>query len=210
MNRIHQFRFVVAITGGIASGKSEVSRLFEQRGIAVADADVIARVLVEPGQAALHVIVARFGPGVLDADGRLDRAAMRQRIFNDSGDRQALEAIVHPLIRIALHEACAAATTAYAMAAIPLLTESGGRSAYPWLARILVVDTPHDVQLHRLVLRDGSTTEQAEQALAAQATREARLAIADDVIDNTGQITALAPQVEALHALYLRLASATR
>jgi dephospho-CoA kinase len=206
-NQIDQLRFVVAITGGIASGKSEVGRRFAQLGISVADADVAARALVEPGQPALRDIVVRFGSGGLQADGRLDRAALRRRIFDDDGARRDLEAILHPRIRLALHDACASATSAYAMAAIPLLAEGGGRAAYPWLARILVVDVPRGVQVQRLLRRDGSTPEQAERMLAAQASREVRLAIADDVIDNSGDIDALAPQVEALHALYLRLAA---
>jgi dephospho-CoA kinase len=200
-------RFVVAITGGIASGKSEVSLLFERLDIAVADADVIARALVEPGQPALHDIVARFGSAVLQPGGRLDRAALRRRVFDDDGARHDLEAILHPRIRLALHDACVSATSTYAMAAIPLLAEGGGRTAYPWLARILVVDVPREVQLQRLLQRDGSSPGQAGRMLDAQATREARLAIADDVIDNSGDIHALVPQVVGLHALYLRFAA---
>ncbi len=202
-------RFVVAITGGIASGKSEVSHLFAEHGVAVADADVVARELVEPGQPALREIAARFGPGVVHDDGTLDRAALRQRIFDDASARRDLEAILHPRIRRALHEACDAASGAYAVTVIPLLAEGGGRSAYPWLTRILVVDAPRDAQMRRLLGRDGATPEQAERTLAAQASREARLAIADDVITNSGDLVALAPQVEALHALYTRLARET-
>jgi dephospho-CoA kinase len=199
--------FVVAITGGIASGKSEVGRRFEQLGIAVADADAFARTLVEPGQLALEAIVGRFGNGVLDADGRLDRGALRRIVFDDQHARHDLEAILHPRIRAALHEACIAANGPYAMAAIPLLAEGGGRTTYPWLARILVVDVPREVQMQRLLQRDGSSIEQAERILAAQATREQRLAIADDVIDNNGDLAALANQVARLHALYLSLAA---
>ncbi len=199
--------FVVAITGGIASGKSEIGRRFGQLGIAVADADVYARTLVEPGKPALEAIVAHFGRGMLHADGQLDRGALRRIVFDDERARHDLETILHPRIRLALHDACAAATSAYAMAAIPLLAEGGGRTAYPWLARILVVDVPRDVQLLRLFQRDGSSREQAERILAAQASQEARLAIADDVIDNGGAIGALAPQIQALHASYLRLAA---
>jgi len=199
--------FVVAITGGIASGKSEVSRRFEELGIVVADADVFARTLVERGQPALGAIAARFGSDVLLADGRLDRGALRRIVFDDATARRDLEAILHPRIRSAMHAACVAANSPYAMAAIPLLTEGGGRATYPWLARILVVDVPGDVQLQRLMQRDGSSREQAERILAAQASRERRLAIADDVIDNSGDIAALAPQVAALHARYLSLAA---
>ena len=199
--------FVVAITGGIASGKSEVGRRFGQLGIVVADADVFARTLVEPGQPALETIVARFGSDVLHADGRLDRSALRRIVFDDERARHDLESILHPRIRAALHDACVAAGGSYAMAAIPLLTEGGGRSVYPWLARVLVVDVPHDVQLQRLFQRDGSSSEQAERIFAAQATREQRLAIADDVIDNSGMPYALDAQVERLHRKYLQLAA---
>lgn len=200
--------FVVAITGGIASGKSEVGHRFEQLGIAVADADAFARRLVEPGQPALEAIVARFGSGLLQADGRLDRDALRRIVFDDPYARNDLEAILHPRIRAALHDACIAANSPYSMAAIPLLTEGGGKSAYPWVTRILVVDAPRNVQLQRLLQRDGSSRDQAERILAAQATREQRLAIADDVIDNSGSIEALSSQVRELHALYLSLVAA--
>jgi len=200
--------FVIAITGGIASGKSEVGRRFEQLGIAVADADAFARTLVERGQPSLDAIVARFGNGVLHADGSLDRGALRRIVFDDQRARHDLEAILHPRIRAALHDACIAANGPYAMATIPLLTEGGGRATYPWLARVLVVDVPREVQLQRLLRRDGGSSEQAARILAAQATREQRLAIADDVIDNSGDLAALASQVASLHSLYLSLAAA--
>lgn len=199
-------RLVVAITGGIAAGKSEVTRGFERLGIAVADADVIARELVEPGQPALAAIIERFGSRILREDGRLDRAALRQIVFEDNRARLDLEAILHPRIRTALHTACAGSGSAYAIAAIPLLTEAGGRAAYPWLGRILVVDVPRQIQLRRLVARDGSSATQAVRILDAQATREQRLAIADDVIDNSGTMDTLAPQIARLHTLYLALA----
>jgi dephospho-CoA kinase len=199
--------FVVAITGGIASGKSAVCRRFEASGIAVADADVIARALVQAGQPALDEVVARFGSGVLLADGSLDRAAVRRLVFDDGPARRALEAILHPRIRAALHDACALATSPYAIAAIPLLAEGGGRAAYPWLDRILVVDAPREAQVQRLVARDGGSRELAERILAAQVGREQRLAIADDVIDNSGPPEAMAAQVETLHRDYLRRAA---
>lgn len=199
-------RFVVAVTGGVASGKSEACRLFAARGIAIADADVVARELVAPGKPALAAIVARFGGGMLRGDGTLDRAALRACVFADAGARRDLEAILHPRIREALREACEAASSPYAIAAVPLLAEGGGRAAYPWIDRIVVVDAPPDVQVRRLLARDGGTREQAERMLAAQAAREARLAIADEVIDNRGDADALARQVEALHARFLELA----
>jgi len=163
--------------------------------------------LVEPGQPALGEIVARFGSDLLQQDGCLDRGALRRLVFDDEGARRDLESILHPRIRAALCDACASANSAYAMAAIPLLTEGGGRTGYPWLTRILVVDVPREVQLQRLLERDGSSRDHADRILAAQATREQRLAIADDVIDNSGRIAALSPQVEKLHAFYLLLAA---
>ncbi|HTD29100.1 MAG TPA: dephospho-CoA kinase [Xanthomonadaceae bacterium] len=199
---------VVAITGGIAAGKSEVSRRFEQLGIVVADADAVARSLVEPPLPALKAIVERFGSEVLQANGHLDRGALRRVVFDDERARRDLEAILHPRIRIALREACTASNSAYAMAAIPLLTEGGGHTTYPWVTRILLIDVPREVQLQRLLDRDGSSCHQALRILAAQATREQRLAIADDVIDNSGDIAALTPQVAKLHALYQSIAVA--
>lgn len=201
-------RFVVAITGGIASGKSEVARLFARRDVAVADADVIARELVEPGQPALDLVVARFGQEALTTDGRLNRAALRRRIFDDPAARRDLERILHPRIRQRLHQACAEAAGAYAIAVIPLLAEGGGRTAYPWLSRILLVDAPRELQLQRLLQRDGSSTASAERTLQAQAGRAARQAIADDVIENTGDLADLASRVLALDSRYRELAAA--
>lgn len=198
--------FVVAVTGGVASGKSAVTDAFAARGITVADADVAARAVVEPGQPALQQIAERFGPGSLAADGRLDRAAMRERIFADAEARSALEAILHPRIRSWLQAACAAATSPYVVAAIPLLTEGGGRSAYPWLDRILVVDVPEAVQHERLMRRDGVDDGLARRMVAAQAGRRQRLALADDVIVNDGPLSALVAAVSRLDARYRRLA----
>src|SRR5690606_2371007 len=167
------------------------------RGVHVADADVAARAAVAPGSEGLSELVAAFGGGILDAAGALDRAAMRRRVFADDAARRALEAIVHPRVRAALQAQCAAAPGPYAMAAIPLLAEArpgpghgGGRDAYPWLARLLVVDVPGDVQMARLRQRDGIDHALAERMLAAQATRAQRLAIADDVIVNSGTLEA--------------------
>ncbi|MCJ0825699.1 dephospho-CoA kinase [Luteimonas sp. 50] len=199
--------YIIGLTGGVASGKSEVQRRFEALGVAVADADAAARAAVEPGSEGLADVVAAFGAGVLDASGALDRAAMRRRVFADDAARRALEAIVHPRVRATLHAQCAAAAGPYAIAAIPLLAEGGGREAYPWLARILVVDVPEQVQMARLRQRDGIDQPLAERMLAAQATRAQRLAIADDVIVNNGTLDALDAHVAALDALYRRLAA---
>jgi dephospho-CoA kinase len=199
--------FCVGVTGGVASGKSEVTRRFEALGMVVADADVAARVAVEAGSAGLGEVVAAFGDDVLDAQGGLDRAAMRRRVFADPDARRRLEAIVHPRVRALLRAQCEAAPGAYAIAAIPLLTEGGGREAYPWLQRILLVDVPVEVQRARVMARDRVEAELAERMIAAQATRAARLAIADDVIVNDGPLEALDWQVAALDRRYRALAA---
>ncbi len=198
--------FIVGLTGGIASGKSEVSRRFEALGITVADADIAAREVVAVGSPALAEIVERFGPDVVQADGSLDRSRLRQRVFADAGDRRALEAITHPAIRARVKSQCESAPGPYAMAAIPLLTEAGGRPSYPWLDRILVIDTPEAVQLSRLLRRDTIDEVLAQRMIDAQATRQQRLALADDVILNDGLPEQLQPQVERLDSLYRRLA----
>jgi len=200
--------FVVGLTGGIASGKSAVAREFAARGVHVADADVAARAAVAPGSEGLSELVAAFGGGILDAAGALDRAAMRRRIFEDDAARRALEAIVHPRVRAALQAECSAAPGPYAVAAIPLLAEGGGRKAYPWLARILVVDAPVETQRARLLARDGIDAALADRMIGAQATRAQRLAIADDVLANTGTLEELAAHVASLDRLYRALAAA--
>ncbi len=191
---------VVAVTGGVASGKSAATRAFEALGRHVADADVAARVLVAPGSEGLAAVVGRFGPGVLGADGALDRRALRERIFREPEAKRALEAILHPRIRAALEAEVRAAPGPYAVVAIPLLAEVGGRAAYPWLDRIVVIDVPRAVQHARLVARDGVDAALADAMLDAQASREQRLAIADEVIDNTGTLEALRAAVAALDA----------
>jgi dephospho-CoA kinase len=202
--------YVVGLTGGIASGKSEVARRFQALGAQVIDADVAARDVVSVGSEGLAEVVAAFGPGVLDAAGALDRAAMRRRAFDDPGVRTRLEAIVHPRVRALLEAGCASVTGDYVIAAIPLLAEGGGREHYPWLDRILVIDVAPGIQLTRLLQRDGIDAALAQRMVAAQASRERRLAIADDVIVNNGSLQALATHVEALDKRYRTLAAATR
>jgi dephospho-CoA kinase len=200
--------FTVALTGGVASGKSAVAERFASRGAAVFDADAAARDVVAHGTPGLGEIVARFGAGALDANGGLDRKAMRRRIFEDAAARAALEAIVHPRVRALLRECVEDAAAPYAVIAIPLLVEN--RDAYAWVDRVLVVDVPTELQRARLMARDGITLELADAMLAAQSTREQRLAIADDVIPNTGTFGDLDRAVGALHARYLGLAARTR
>jgi dephospho-CoA kinase len=199
--------YCVGVTGGVASGKSAVTRCFEALGVVVADADVAARAAVTPGSAALAEIVETFGPGVLDPGGGLDRAAMRRRVFAEPEARRRLEAIVHPRVRAQLRSECARAPGPYAVAAIPLLAEGGGREVYPWIERIVVVDVPVEVQHARLMQRDGVDDALAAHMIDAQASRAVRLAIADDVIVNTGTLDALARHVVALDRRYRALAA---
>lgn len=199
--------FIVGLTGGVASGKSEVSRRFEALGIVVADADIAAREVVAPGSPALAEIAELFGPGTLLADGSLDRARLRERIFANADDRRALEAITHPAIRARVRSLCEAASSPYAIAAIPLLTEAGGKPTYPWLDRILVVDTSEAVQHARLQRRDSIDAALAQRMIEAQATRAQRLAVADDVIVNDGLPDDLQAPIEALDRRYRELAA---
>jgi len=197
--------FRVALTGGIASGKTTVADRFAALGVPVIDTDLIARQVVEPGEPALAEIVAAFGHGVLDADGRLDRRRLREIIFTDATARRRLEAILHPAIRAAMERQSRAAGGPYQLLVIPLLAEGGRRDH---VDRVLLVDVPEAVQVERLMRRDGVSREQAAASLGAQATRAARLAIADDVLANTGRAEDLDGQVAALHARYLGLATA--
>lgn len=198
--------YFIGLTGGIASGKSALAQAFAARGIVVADADVVAREIVEPGQPALAAVVARFGVGTLGEDGRLDRAALRRRVFADAGEKVALEAILHPLIRARLHEICIAAAGPYAVAAIPLLAE-GGRMNYPWLHRVIVVDVPVQTQESRLMARDGIDATLARAMIATQTSRAQRLAIADDVVVNDGPLSDLEAAAAELDARYRALAA---
>ena len=199
--------FVVGLTGGIASGKTEVTRRFESLGIQVGDADLAARDAVAIGSDGLADVVDMFGSGVLAADGSLDRPAMRIRVFNDPDARKRLEGIIHPHVRELLRAQCANAVTHYAIAAVPLLAESGGRKAYPWVDRILVVDVPEARQLERLLQRDGIDEDLARRMMAVQAGRAQRLAIADDVLVNDAPLEQLPAHVAALDKLYRTLAA---
>ena len=197
--------FIVGLTGGVASGKSEVTRRFQALGVEVVDADVAAREVVEPGQPARGRIAERFGAGMLLADGRLDRRQLRERVFADAQARRDLEAITHPAIRARVKAQAQAAPGPYAVVAVPLLAEAG-RAAYPWMARVLVVDAPESLQHDRLMRRDGVDEALAARMIAAQASRTVRLAIADDVILNDGDPAHLDTAVAALHARYLAAA----
>lgn len=199
--------YCVGVTGGVGSGKSEVTRRFEALGIRVADADLAARDVVAPGSPGLAEVVAAFGAGVLAADGTLDRAAMRERVFTAPDARRQLESIIHPRVRAQLQAQCAQADGPYAIAAVPLLAEGGGRDRYPWLQRILVVDVPADLQRERVMRRDGIDGDLADRMIASQASREQRLAIADDVIVNDGPLHQLDALVAALDRHYRALST---
>ena len=193
----------IGLTGGIASGKSTVTQRFAELGIPVIDADVASRTVVEPGKPGLAQVVERFGAGVL-ADGRLDRRALRNLIFEDSSLRQALDSILHPLIRAEMEREAAQVHGPYLIMAIPLLVESGGSAKR--VDRVLVVDADETLQIQRLQARDGSSEDQARAILASQASRAARLRMADDVLLNSGTVAELRQSVDRLHEQYLQLA----
>lgn len=197
--------FLVGLTGGIGSGKSAVSSLFESLGAAVVDTDVIAHELTAPGGAAIESIRNAFGDEVIDARGALDRAAMRRKVFADASAKARLEAILHPMIRAEADRRSAAARAPYVVLVVPLLVESGGYRSR--VRRVAVVDCPEEVQVARVMTRSGLSAEEARAIMAAQVSREQRLAVADDVIDNGGDLAALRPQVEALHRRYLEMAA---
>lgn len=190
----------IALTGGVASGKSTVARLFEALGAQLIDTDQIARDLVAPHSPVLDRLVTRFGAAILNPDGTLNRAQLRHTIFSDATARKDLDAIMHPAIRAATATRSSAAGGPYQLIAVPLLFETRTHGDYD---RVLVVDCDPDLQLKRLMLRDAMNLEAARSMLAAQADRASRLAIAHDVILNDGDVAALAPRVEALHRRYL-------
>jgi dephospho-CoA kinase len=199
--------FVVALTGGIASGKSAAANEFAALGAAVLDTDVIARSVVEPGSPTLNQVIAEFGSSCVDTNGRLNRRHLRDLVFADFAKRRRLEAILHPAIHQELARQSAAAVGPYQIHVIPLLAEGGRASDYQ---HRLVVDCDEHLQHKRLMHRDQSTELQARQALAAQATREQRLAIATDVIENNSTLDNLQKQVRDRHQQYLKLAAQHR
>jgi dephospho-CoA kinase len=201
----HRRVFRVGLTGGIASGKSTVAKLFAALGVPVIDADELAREVVAPGTELLARLVERFGPAVLAADRALNRRALREVVFADLAARADLEALTHPAIRAAMEERSRAAGGPYQIFMIPLLLETGDREGFD---RVLVVDCDPELQVRRLQARDGSTLEQVRAILGAQASRAVRLKEADDLITNDGELHALTSQVERIHLQYLRMAAA--
>jgi len=193
----------IGLTGGFASGKSTVAARFATYGVPIIDTDVIARELVAPGTPALTDIRTAFGPAALTADGSLDRAWLRAQVFSHPPQRQRLEALLHPLIHQAVVERLATLQDAYGIVVIPLLVESA--LSYP-LDRVLVIDVPESVQQLRAATRDGLSPALISAILGAQSSRAQRLAIADDVINNSADLAALDAEVARLHSFYRALA----
>src|ERR1700722_9912209 len=200
-------RLRIGLTGGIASGKSTAAQRFVDLGVSVIDADEASRAVVAPGTPGLAKVTERFGNGVIAENGELNRRALRELIFSDAGARRDLELILHPLIRAHMDQSTATAAGPYVVMAIPLLVEGHSRDR---VDRILVVDLDEELQLQRVMARDGCTLEQAHAILASQATRSARLAAADDVLLNAGTVTDLRQEVDRVHAQYLHLADVLR
>lgn len=196
--------YIVALTGGIGSGKSTVADAFSRLGIAIIDADIIARQVVEPHTPGLHAIAAHFGQSVINVDGTLNRRLLRERIFSQPAEKAWLNALLHPMIHQETQRQIAGSTSPYVLWVVPLLVENQLQHKAD---RILVIDVSPETQLQRTMLRDNVSREHAEQILAAQATREARLAVADDVIDNDGAPDRIASDVARLHAQYLTYAA---
>jgi len=198
--------FVVGLTGGIGSGKSTAARIFEELGATVVDTDAIAHALTGPGGAAMAPIRAAFGADYVTAEGALARARMRELVFADAARKSMLEAILHPLIRRRSDELVRDARGPYVILVVPLLIES--RDYRSRCQRILVVDCPEELQIERVATRSGISAAQVRAIMATQVSRAARLAAADDVIDNSGDLAQLRREAEVLHRRYLRLAAA--
>ena len=192
--------FRIGLTGGIASGKSTVADVFTELGVAVVDTDAVAREVVAPGEAGLEAVATEFGPDILLPNGELDRRALRSIVFRDPQRREALESILHPLIRARTLQVIDSLEAPYVVIVVPLLLETGFAEL---VERILVVDCPEAQQLERLRQRDDVGESEAQAMLAAQTDRQTRLARADDVIDNSGSIESTRAQVKALHERYL-------
>ncbi|MES2300332.1 MAG: dephospho-CoA kinase [Pseudomonadota bacterium] len=196
-------RLYIGLTGGIGSGKSTVAALFGERGAAIVDTDQIAHALCAAGGAAMPALLAEFGPACADADGALDRARMRELVFSDAGAKARLEAILHPRIRATADAAAASAPGPYVIFVVPLLVESG-----TWrerVARVLAVDCAESTQIERVIARNGLQEAQVKAIMAAQVARAARLAAANDVVENDDGMASLLPQIERLHGFYLAL-----
>jgi dephospho-CoA kinase len=189
----------IGLTGGIASGKTTVSKLFEGLGIPIIDADEISRSLVEPGKPALRAIAETLGQDLINTDGTLNRERLRKRVFDDTQARQQLENILHPQIYVTMTKAAQAIDDPYCILAIPLLIETGQQG---FVDRILLVDCPVELQKQRLAQRGSLSQTLIDTIIACQATREQRRACADDIIDNTGDLNVLETKIKQLDCLY--------
>jgi len=198
---------IIGLTGGIGSGKSTVTKHFEQLGVPVIDADIITRELVRPGEVALKEIEAHFGPDIIQTDGQLNRAWLRARIFNNAEERKTLEGILHPRAKKYAQNRIAELKAPYCILCVPLLVESGWNDL---VQRVLVIDLPRELQIQRTMDRDGITKNQVETIINTQIDRDGRLAAADDVLTNTGDKLSLLEQVDTFHKQYLKQAGATR
>lgn len=198
--------YIVGLTGGIGSGKTAVSDRFSELGIKVVDADVCARIVVEPGKPALRSIVEHFGNDVLNPDGSLDRAKLRQIVFADEPARKWLETLLHPLIFDEMWSQLQSAESPYAILVSPLLIEAGQTAL---CQRVLVVDVPEDIQLARATARDANSAEQIKAIMATQASRSLRLEKADDVITNDSDLATLQQRVDTVHQQYLAMTRTT-
>ena len=196
---------VVALTGGIGSGKSAAAEEFARLGATVVDTDAIAHELTAPGGAALAELKRQFGGAFIDASGAMDRKKMRELVFSDAAQKQRLEALLHPMIRSESALRIAASAGPYALLVVPLLIESAGYRER--VGRVLVVDCPEAIQITRVRQRSGLPDDDIRRIMASQVQREKRLAAADDIIDNSGPISALQQQVRKLHETYLKLAA---
>ncbi len=199
---------IIGITGGIGSGKSAVTDRFARMGITVVDADLAARVVVEPGRPALRAIAGHFGAGILQPDGSLDRAALRRIVFAEPAQRQWLEQLTHPLIGEEIRAQLAASHSPYTILSSPLLLESSSQRQLAEL--VVVVDVPEEVQLERTMSRDANDEAQVRRIMAAQLSRQERLALADIVVDNSGPLAALDEIVAELHKEFLQRAEQQR
>ncbi|MDK1023331.1 MAG: dephospho-CoA kinase [Gammaproteobacteria bacterium] len=195
-------RFVVGLTGGIGSGKTAVSDRFRALGINIVDADIASRIVVEPGKPALKAIQKHFGATVIQADGSLDRAIMREKVFKDKQERKWLEQLLHPLINEEIRKELATSASPYTLLVSPLLIETGQSR---FTQRILVVDVPLEQQIERTMARDNNSEEQVRNIIKAQTSREERVASADDIIVNDQDIDQLDRSVSELHTKYLKL-----
>jgi len=195
-------KFIVGLTGGIGSGKSTVSELFHDQGIQVIDADTIARDLVIPDTPCFKAIVEHFGEDVLETTGTLNRTYLRELIFNDDNQRKWLESLLHPAIREEIDRQISESKSAYIILSVPLLIES---DQYDFVDRVLVIDVPEKTQLERIKARDASSEKLIREIMASQVSRERRLAVADDTLDNSGSQDTLRQQVLLLHEHYLQI-----